>query len=432
MKHIIQVVILAVAILTTFYSQAFAVGSSGFELGTNTARSLGRANAVSADPGEPAAVVFNPAGLTSLEGHQVSASTSLITLSTHYDSRAAGRLDEDSATLMSTVPSFFLSLSTPNKDLKLGAGVNAPFGLTTAYSSSGNFKYTSNYNQIKTVAYNLSAAYQVREWISVGLGFTYMDASTKQVGKLNNAAIFGAALPDSEFELDVEGDGYNMNMGVQIKPAEKHYLGIFYRTETRTKQTGSISIDGITPAPAILGAYNATSSSFNTSADTDVTFPGSVTIGYKYQATPKWDVEADFTWTGWSSFDRVDIAFETTSAILNSLEPVTQGFKNTFSFNLGTSYKLDDVWTVSGGYWYYAMAASKAYYSGAIPDGDRHAGSLGLVYNHKNYSIGLSYAALFITKTDIDNNIGATNGTTIDGEYSSFVNIISMDAVYKF
>ncbi len=411
-------------------SSSYAVGSSGFELGTNTARSLGRGNAVSADPGEPAAVVFNPAGLTSLEGNQVSMSTSLLTFSTEYNG-ANGGISEDSATLMSTVPSFFMSFSTPIKQLKVGAGVNAPFGLATHYSSTGNFRYTAHYNQIKTVAYNLSAAYEVQEWLSVGVGMTYLEASTKQVGKLNNTFFAGGfPLNDTDFELDVKGHGMGMNVGVQIKPAEKHFLGVFYRTQVRTKQKGEVSMDNI-PA-ALGGAYNTGGPSYYTGANTNITFPGSLTLAYKYQINEKWDVETDFTWTRWSVFDRVDISFDNPSAILNAMTPVNEEFKNSFSFQLGSSYQIDDTWTASGGYFYYQRTANKATYSNAIPDSDRHGFCLGLQYNKPKYSVHLSYIGEFLPGINIDNNVGATNGAVVDGQYSSFANILSMDAVCKF
>lgn len=408
---------------------AHATGSSGFELATNSARALGRGNAVTADPEEPAAVVFNPAGLTSLEGNQVSMSTSLITLSTDY-AGANGGVSEDSATKMSTVPSFFMSMSTPVKPLKVGFGVNAPFGLATEYSSTGNFRYTAHYNMIKTVGYNLAAAYQVQDWLSLGVTGTYLTATTKQAGKVNNSFLAGVPLPDTDFQVDVDGDGWGMGFGAQIKPAERHFLGLFYRTQIRTRQTGEISVDNI-PA-ALAGFYNTGGTTFNTKADTDVTFPGAFTLAYKYQINDRWDAETDFTWTRWSSFDRVDLSFERTSTILNALEPVNEGFHNTFTFNLGTSYKLNDIWTLSGGYWFYEMAANKAFYTGAIPDADRHALTLGVQYNRNNYSIHLSYVALFFTETSIDNLAGATNGAVVDGDYKSFANIISMDAVYKF
>ena len=140
--------LIAFSIVTS--ANVFAVGSSGFELASNSARSLAKANAVVADPEEPATIAFNPAGLTKLEGNQISTSATFIAFSTSYEGKNGG-ISEDSATHVATLPSLFLSLSTPIKEFKVGLGVNAPFGLMTQYSSTGNFKYTANYNEIKTV-----------------------------------------------------------------------------------------------------------------------------------------------------------------------------------------------------------------------------------------------------------------------------------------
>ena len=412
-------------------SPVFAVGSSGFELATNSARSLGKANAVVADPEEPSTIVFNPAGLTKLEGNQVTVSSSVIVPIAEFEGKN-GALSEDASVPASIVPATFVSLSTPIKDLKVGFGVNAPFGLQTQYDSTGNFKYTGYFNEIKTIGYNASGAYQLAPWLSVGGGWTYLESDLKQVAKLNSTFIsmgFFGSLPDIPFELDADGHGMGWNAGLLLSPHEQHTLGLFYRSPIQVEYRGTLDIDDI-PFPFTPFVFPGTS--FNTSVDTDITFPDSLTLGYRFSATKEWDIEVDVAWTNWSVFDRIDVAFGTSNLILDALEPMDEDFNDTISIYVGTSYDFNPTWSIMAGYFYFSMAADEDTYSNVIPDGDRHGATVGFQYNLKHFSIDVSYLAEFISSGEIDNSVGAANGAVVDGDYDSFVQVISIGVTYKF
>ncbi len=416
-------------------SNAFAVGSSGFELATNSARSLGKANSVVADPEEAATVVFNPAGLTKLEGNQISISTSAVIPMMKYEG-ANGGVGEDASVPIVAIPSTFVALSTPVRGFKVGLGANSPFGLQTQYDSDGNFRYTGYFNEIKTIAYHASAAYEFAPWISVGGGWTYMDCDIKQVAKLNSNLITASVVPgfpfpleNAPFELDADGHGVGWNVGILLTPHPQHQIGVFYRSQVRAEYRGTLDVDNL-QGPVMTAIFGG--SSFNTSVDTDVTFPDSLTVGYRFSPNEKWDVEVDVAWTNWSVFDRIDVGFGTSNAVLDSLEPLEQNFRDTISVSVGTSYDLNETWAVHGGYWYYEMAANKSTYSNVIPDGDRHGISVGFQYNLGKLSIDISYLAIFSSEVSIDNSVGVTNGATVDGDYSSFTQIVATSLSYRF
>lgn len=434
MKNSLRFGVLVAALMILLQTYSYALGSSGFEISSNSARSLAKANAVVADPEEPSTVVFNPAGLSKLEGNQISTSVSLITLSTEYEGINGG-VSEDSATNLATIPATFISVSTPIEELKVGFGINTPFGLQTQYSTTGNFKYTANFNEIKTIGYTMAGAYEISPILSVGGGWTYLDTSLKQVGKLNSNFITSTVIPgttglaDAPFELDVNGHGTGWNLGLLITPDERNTIGLLYRSRVRAQYRGTLDVDTL-QGPVMQGIFSG--SSFKTSADTDVTFPDNITLGYNLKVNNKWNAEADFGWTNWSVFDQVDVAFGTTNAVLNGLEPVNEDFRDVFSFHFGNSYDLNPEWTLNGGYFYYARAANKLNYSNAIPDGDRHGIAFGTQYKHKSYSIDFAYTAEIIPSVDIDNNVGSSAGATVDGEYAGLVHIIVVGATYYF
>lgn len=405
---------------------AAATGSAGFELALNSAKATARGGgAVVADAEDPSTLVTNPAGLSKLDGVEVLTNLSLVNFRTDYQGINGGQ-SENSASLTTPVPSIFVSVPTEFKELKLGFGVNAPFGLKTQYSSVGNFRYNGNYAQVKTVGYNAGASYEVTPWLAVGGGFTYLDASIKQVGKLN-AQIAG--VPDASFELDEDGFGTGWNMGALITPDPNDAIGLFYRSQIRTAYRGEVNFDNLQGAvlTTVFGG-----SSFKTSADTDLAFPDNFTVGWDHRFNDKLDVETDLTWTGWSSFDRLDIAFGTTNAILNAFEPINENFNDTFSLQIGATYKLSDRWDVSGGFLHYEMATKENFYSNTIPDYPRNGLTLGVGYNTGRYAIELSYLGTINSPVKVDNTVGNAAGAVVDGKYTSMVHIISISLLYKF
>src|SRR3989304_112442 len=120
--------------------RAWAVGSSGFENASYSARSIAQANAVVARPDEPDAVVFNPAGLPDLKGIQLSGSCAGINTFTFFTSKATGDHEQNVPQLV-LVPAAYLTVN-PGKLLGnrfgFGVGVTSPFGLSNKYDSIGN------------------------------------------------------------------------------------------------------------------------------------------------------------------------------------------------------------------------------------------------------------------------------------------------------
>jgi len=408
---------------------AFAVGSSGFENATLSTRSLAKSNAVVADPKDADTIAFNPAGLAKLDGNHVYAGTSLITASYEYDG-TEGRSDEHNSETVSALPYLYISMETPVENLVFGIGMNSPFGLISKWNSTGNFRYTAYYNELKTSAYYLSLGYEVFPWLSVGGGWTYAEVGVKQVGKFNTSFLAGfpaGTFADSPFELDVEGEGQGWNLGFLITPEKSHSIGIFYRSQLQAELKGILTSDNLGPLSATFGGGTNT-----TSADFDITVPYNLTVGYQYSPTDKLDIEVDLGWTGWSSYDQTEILFGTSNAVLQGFEFTSLDYRDVISINTGASYQINTNWEIVGGYFFYDMAANKNNMSNVIPDGDRHGISIGFEYGQSNWTFDAMYIVNFIDKVRIENTIGIPNGTDIDGKYAGLVHILSTGIRYQF
>jgi len=412
-------------------TDALAAGSAGIELGLDSARALGKGNAVVADPQDASTLATNPAGMTKL-GNEMAMGYTAIVPDTGYTSTSGE--DEDASSRPAHIPSFFMSFKTPIERLSVGGGVHAPFGLETQYHSDQHFKYTGIYNQVLDTSYLISGAYEITPWLSVGGGASYVKADVKQISKLNSSFIstsagLPAVLPDANVEADLEGHGYGWNVGVLLTPDEKTQIGFFYRSSVRAELRGEINVDNIQGfIPQIIFGGE----SFQTSLDSDVEFPDSLVVGLLYRLNDRLDVEVDFGWTGWEKFDQFDLAFGTSNAVLAAADPSEHKFDDAISLNVGFNYKVDDHWNLLIGYAFFEQAAIEEDYSNAFPDGDRHSLSVGVQYRVGQFAIALAYAGQFVNEVSVDNTVGNISGVSIDGDYSGFYHVFVSSITYRF
>ena len=144
-----------------------AAGASGFQLAEQNGSGLGNAYAGSAAVADNASTIyFNPAGMTQLQGMEVSGGLALIKPSFKFknDGSNTGALntagDGGDAGGLAALPNGYASMAL-NKDLYVGIGVGAPFGLTTEYDDRWLGAAHSVKFEIVTYNVNPSIAYRV-------------------------------------------------------------------------------------------------------------------------------------------------------------------------------------------------------------------------------------------------------------------------------
>ena len=417
-----------------FPDAAQAAGSAGIEVGLDSAKALGKGNAVVADPQDATTVVLNPAGLTRLEANQMVLGTSVIVATNEYHS--VNGPAESGSVIPAFLPNFFLASNTPWDKLTMGLGVNSPFGAAPQYESLGQFKYNGINSEVKMIAYTLAAAYEATPWLSLGGGFSYADVDLRQIAKLNAAFISrnngGAGTePDVPTESDLEGKGMGWNAGFLLTPNDIWTIGLFYRSIVNAEMKGEYNADNLTGGvlPTIFGD----SPSFRTSVDTDITFPDSLSLGANYRVNDDTDVEVDLTWTNWSMFDQFDWAYGKSNAVLDLNDPLKQEFQDTLSVNVGVSHRLNDIWTISGGYTFYEDASSVNKFENLFRDGDRHGIAAGVSYDRGNYTFAFAYSGQFVAEKEIENDLGtATASVSFDGKYKGFNHVMIASVVYRF
>lgn len=428
----------SLAVVLSFLLSAaplYAVGSSGFENASYSAKTLSQANAVVARPQDPSTISFNPAGLIELPGIQVSAGLQELDFRTFHRNQVTGDHNQNERRLL-PIPSFYLT-ANPGELLDnrfaMGVGVNAPFGLSSTYPSIGIGRYTGYKNYMKMAATTIAGAFRVTDGLSVGAGATnYYVYKYGQILNYPNANILGApGTPDGKAVIETDGFGWGWNFGILAKPREKHRLGFSFRSHADVDVHGHVRIDDL-----VLGLAQGydTAPHFQSGAHSQLHLPQAFTWGYAYVPSEKWAVELDVALTGWSIFKEQDYDFDRNNATLRGLGTIPRDYDDTWSFNLGGHRRIRKNWDFQYGFFFYQAAAPKKHVDNFLPDANRYGWTLGTSYQWtERLSIDFNYTFILFGSRHISNpQIPAKGGENIDGRYTSIIHGPMVTVTYRF
>ena len=165
-----------------------------------------------------------------------------------------------------------------------------------------------------------------------------------------------------------------------------------------------------------------------------ITLPQNAQLSVYHQINEKWAAMADVMWTGWSSFDVLEINFEGTLASNPSV--TTENWDDNWRYSAGATFSPNETLTFRGGLAYDETPISDEYRTPRIPGNDRLWVAFGGGYQMGNWSFDAAYAHLFVDDSKI--NKIATPGSedesrgTLIGTYENSVDIISVEASLKF
>lgn len=385
--------------------------AAGFALIEQNASGLGNAYAGAAAVAQDASTIFfNPAGMTLLPDRQIVVAGHLIKPQAEFSGTVApaiGGGEGGDAGDWALVPNaYFAFRLTPQ--LHLGLGLNSPFGLMTEYDADWIGRFQAIKSEVKTINVNPSIAYKVSDTLSLGAGLNVQWIEAE----LTNRQPLG--LPPAPVTLmKIKGDdygwGYNLGVLWQATPATR--IGFSYRSEVDYTLDGTSSTSD--PVVAFL----------NGPVTADVTMPDSASLSLFHKLSPQWDLLADVTWTGWSDFDDLPI-----QGTVNKTTP--ENWENILRYSLGATWHMSDKLSLRGGVAYDEAPVSDIDRTPRIPDGARTWLAVGGQYRLSSRSVlDFGYAHLFVNDPDLQSH---DNGTTLEGEYDSQVDILSAQFTYSF
>ncbi len=383
--------------------------AAGFALIEQNASGLGNAYAGQAAAATDASTIFfNPAGMTYLPDRQLVVAGHLIKPQAEFSGTvtpAIGGGNGGDAGGLALVPNAYLAFRlTP--DVHLGVGMNAPFGLKTEYDTTWKGRTQAVKSELKTINLNPSIAWKASESLSLGAGLSIQYAEAT----LTNSA-GGAGL------ATVKGDdyGWGYNLGALWQASAATRIGLAYRSEVKQTLTGDVGFSTVT---TLNGPVNA-----------GLTLPDSASLSLFHKLSPKWDLLADVTWTGWSAFKELRIVRNGGAVLAVTAE----NWDDSYRYALGANYHLNDKLTLRGGVAFDETPVSDAFRTARIPDEDRTWIAFGAQYRLSRQSaIDVGYTHLFIRDARINKTEGNAPPITLSGTYEASVDILSAQFTLSF
>ena len=223
-RHRILCLSILLVLCLIFPSLAFCHGWAGYEQG---AKAHGMGGAFTGLADDATAVYFNPAGITQLEGTQVSFGFSIPTVEGKFKS-AGSETDLERGTFF--IPNFYIT-SKMNEKLSLGFGAYTIFGLGFEWPDSfeGRFAPGGKNAQLTTLTLSPVVAYQVTDKLSLSLGgrVEYADL------KLENKIFLGPGAPEVSSEISGDDFGYAWNAAMLYKFSDSFSAGLNYRSKIK-------------------------------------------------------------------------------------------------------------------------------------------------------------------------------------------------------
>jgi long-chain fatty acid transport protein len=404
-------------------ARAFGVSeaqASGFALMEQNASGLGNAFAGQAAVAEDASTIFfNAAGLSLLpKGANLALGGDYIDLSTKFSNSgsvpATGRplgTDGGNAGRSALIPSIYFAMDVAPK-VKIGVGVNAPFGLKTEYDAGWIGRFQAIKSSVETLNVNPTVAYQVNDKLSLGAGLNYQTLKAE----LTKAVSLGVAEGTAKVSGDDSGWGYNLGVMYQFTPATR--LGVSYRSPIKYKIEGDATFSPGVPAPS--GA-----------ATLDLKVPDTFSLALSQQLAPNLTLLLDATRTGWSSIKELKVINVASGA---TLDTTPENFKNTWRYGVGATYRYSNAWSLKAGIALDKTPVNDTDRTPRLPDQDRKWLSFGAQYRVSNTAqLDIGYAHLFIKDTSINQNAGNTaRNALISGTYEASINIFGVQYSQTF
>lgn len=413
------------AILLLQSSSLYAVGSGA--LGNQAAVSakvLGHGFAYAGVADDAAAIFFNPGGLPQVKGWNLMIGASIIDFDSKHTS-PSGQTDSmvDNSPI---VPYLYVSKSLSDSPWAFGIGLNSPFGLKTEWGQDSFSQYWATESKLYMYMVNPTVAYQINRIISVGGGIDFANVFDVDL----NQQIPGVSEGHGNFSGD--GTGWGYNVGILLRPVERHSVGLAYRSQINVTVEGETSLTGGSTLAGALGT-----ASYTTDAETSLRFPQSILVGYGFRPTDRWTFFADYEWVDWDSTDRTEFSYPTSpvntaltaAGLLTST--ISRQWRSTSNVGLGAEWKTNDWLDLRVGFSIYESPVPSETFEAAIPDGRRFAPSIGAGFNLGATSIDIAYLRSFLEERSINNNQGNLFAS-MDGKFEGHIDVATIGISYAW
>jgi len=397
--------------------------AGGYGLNEQGASASGVANAGAvANPENASTIYFNPAGMTELEGTQVSFGAAVLDITGDFEGSAV----RDNGTPVSgndggdfvptaVVPNLYMTHQL-NDTVSVGLGINAPYGLSADYNDDFVGRFFADETDLQVLSFSPAVAFASNNGLSIGASINLLYGEGTLSKFQDNRSL---GLPqDGHFEVEGDDLAVNYTVGIQFQPVESTRLGMVFRTRTELELEGDARL---TNAP-VFGPTGPTGQTRTLTEKTVVPLeiPDQLSFGVSHRLVDTVTLLASATWTKWSRFESLDVRSDQSDAgtpneTISFLgenkfgEPgvighVPEKWKDTWSAAVGVSWQATPAVALKAGYAFDASPVTDRYRTARVPSSDRQWLTLGGQYAHlrSGWTVDLAAGYLIIDDPEVD------------------------------
>lgn len=342
-----------------------AAGAEGFAINEWSAEGVAMGGARMFAEGDAANVAYNPASITKVEGEAFKQSAVYISPHGKYTLENKNGKTEPGQNVVHAawVPSGYYVRQINDKEW-FGIGAYARFGMISEFERTSTAATNAFFSKLVSVSVTPTYAHKFdKKWsAAVGAEINYVSLDLEK----------NLMSPANPTHTSGESTALGWNAAANYAFDEKNEIGVVYRSKIKHSMEADFN----------LYSPNGTISK---DAYGEVTLPDSWSIGYNHKFDDKTRVEINGTWTGWSSYDALNIYID---GMPPSLNP--KNWSDGWRYAIGVEHKLSDKYSLMAGF---AYDESSIPYDGGdfiVPTGDRRTYSIGAQYHDKDQTLAMT------------------------------------------
>jgi long-chain fatty acid transport protein len=426
--------------------------AEGYQLNTQSARQLGMGHLGAALKLGGESMLFNPAGLSYMEGKaDISLGATAIFSKVKFNS---GNYNAQTDNPIGT-PLFGYAGFKIIENLYAGVSITNPAGNSLVWPDNwSGSTYIQNIS-LKVFSVQPTISYKFNDHLSIGAGlmadFGSMDMS-KGIMPVGSIAAFLPLLPTqyhpvinnnltvSPLNMQLSGKskiGFGFNVGILYSPNDKISIGLSYRSKVMMRLEGgdaavnysSTDLETLFallaqspnfPA-AVKGAMLLDGSTFNA----ELPIPSNTNLGVAWRASEKILLSAELQYVGWKAYDKLSIVFP--NVTMNS----PKNFSNTMIYRVGAEFYCTDKFTARAGFVYDNTPSDLTLYTPDSPGSDKISVTTGFTYRPVKF-MDVDFAFQYNHGVKTNGKFIQNNAILFGGDYKTTAFLPSLGVRFKF
>nr|WP_259640083.1 outer membrane protein transport protein [Pseudomonas syringae group genomosp. 3] len=373
----------------------------------------------------PSTIASNPAGISYLDGTQISTGAQLIYGKVKFDADANTNVPGgNGGNAITPTPggSFFVSHRIDDH-WSAGFGAYGDFGLALDYKNDWAGRYFSQYGSIAGLSMVPTIAYKFDEQWSVGIGVKAMYAMLHTEAAIDRSPLGLTERADGQYKYKDSDWGAGANIGVIYSPQAGTRIGLTYTSAIDLHFEDRLKVSG---AGVLLGRTN------DTNLGLDVRVPQTATLSLFQQLDSKWALLATVNWQDWSRFGDITADVDTSRAGSVS-SAVEAHYKDTYQLAVGTQYQATPKLLWNAGLAYDTSAVSSSNRTVSNPMSAQWRLGTGVTYAvDKGTDLNLSWDMVWMGDLSVDQS-KSLSGDRTSGEFSNaWLQTVSGNMTWRF